>query len=58
VTAIQQAILLSLDNYRRACLLLSVEERVTLRSVIAAAIARDAAEAIRFLDNEQEREPA
>jgi hypothetical protein len=55
VTAIQTAISTSVGSYRAACSLLDAEERATLRSVLAAAIAKDAADAIRYLDDEQER---
>jgi hypothetical protein len=57
-TPIQRAISISIGSYRAACRLLSLEERAILRSVIAAAIAKDSADAIRYLDDEQERKVA
>ena len=55
MTAIQTAIEITLGSYRAACRLLDAEERAVLRSVLASALARDAAEAIRYLDDHEER---
>lgn len=52
-TPIQTAISISIGSYRAACELLDAKERAILRSVIASAIAKDSADAIRFLDHEE-----
>ena len=51
MTPIQRASAIAVGSYKAACRLLNPEERAVLRSVLAAAIAKDAAEAIRTLDD-------
>lgn len=55
MTPIQTAVSISIGSYRAACRLLNAEERAILRSVIAAAIAKDSADAIRYLDDQGEQ---
>ena len=52
-TPLQTAVSVAVGSYRAACRLLDTEERAILRSVLASAIARDAADAIGTLDNEE-----
>ena len=55
MTAIQTAVSISVGSYKAACRLLNPAERAVLRSILASAIAKDAADAIRYLHDEQER---
>jgi hypothetical protein len=57
-TSIQAATSIAVGSYRAACRLLNAEERAILRSILTAAIVKDSAEAIRYLDDEQERKAA
>jgi hypothetical protein len=57
-TATQTAVSIAVGSYRAACRLLTVEERAILRSVLAAAVAKDSSAAIRDLDDLEERPAA
>jgi hypothetical protein len=58
VTPIQRASAIAVGSYKAAARLLNAEERAVLRSILASAIAKDSADAIRYLDDEQERKVA
>jgi hypothetical protein len=55
VTPIKTAVSISVGSYKAACRLLNSEERAVVRSILVSVIARDSAEAIRYLDDHEER---
>ena len=57
-TAIQKASSIAIGSYRAACRLLSPAEQAVLRSIVASAIARDSADAIRDLDDLDQKRAA